>query len=406
MSGLRWRERLGRLDSLFLRLFLLMWVTLVLSHLVAFSVVSPMGTGWLERLPSQGAAALPPLPSLPLVPPSSGRWPEPGAAPASGPDRGPGAGPQPMRPPDPMTGPRQEPPARLRSGAPPPLWLDYLLRALLIGVGAAIGARWLSTPMRRLAQASATLSQGLAEGRDPPALDEAHGTKEVRDSAHAFNRMARALKQQFDQRSLHMAAVSHDLRTPLTRLRLRLEQLPDDAARAAGQDIRVMDELIDASLAVMREQSTGAPPLRLDLTALLQSLTDDLVEQGRPVQLDDTLPPVRVLARPASLRRIIDNLVGNALRYGGSARIGLQLAADQVTVRVDDDGPGIPPELLEHVLQPWVRLPVAGPGASPLPGSGLGLAIARDLAEREGGHLTLANRPEGGLRASLQLPIA
>lgn len=385
----RWFGRLRRLDTLFLRLFLLMWLTLVLSHLVAFSVVSPVRTGWLGLLPTLGADALPPVPSLPLPPPPDvpmDAWPA-GAT----------------SPPAALVEGLRLPPL---AGAPRPLWLDYLLRALLIGVGAAVGARWLSAPMRRLAQASTTLSQGLAEGRDPPALDEVHGTQEVRDSARAFNRMARGLKQQFDQRSLHMAAVSHDLRTPLTRLRLRLEQLPDEAARAAGQDIRVMDELIDASLAVMREQSTGAPPLRLDLVALLQSLADDLVEQGQPVQLHEGLPPVRVLARPASLRRIIDNLVGNALRYGGSARIGLQRLGDQVSVQVDDDGPGIPPDRLEHVLQPWVRLPVAGPGALPSPGSGLGLAIAHDLAGREGARLTLANRPEGGLRASLQLPVA
>jgi len=385
----RWFGRLRRLDTLFLRLFLLMWLTLVLSHLVAFSVVSPVRTGWLGLLPTLGADALPPVPSLPLPPPPDApmdAWPAGATSPPSA-----------------LVAGLRLPPF---AGAPRPLWLDYLLRALLIGVGAAIGARWLSAPMRRLAQASTTLSQGLTEGRDPPALDEVHGTQEVRDSARAFNRMARGLKQQFDQRSLHMAAVSHDLRTPLTRLRLRLEQLPEEAARAAGQDIRVMDELIDASLAVMREQSTGAPPLRLDLVALLQSLADDLVEQGQPVHLDDALPPVRVLARPASLRRIVDNLVGNALCHGGVAHIGLHRSGDQVTVQVDDDGPGIPPDQLEHVLRPWVRLPAAGPGAAPPPGSGLGLAIARDLTEREGAHLTLSNRPEGGLRASLQLPVA
>ncbi len=232
---------------------------------------------------------------------------------------------------------------------------------------------------------------------------------EVRDSARAFNRMAQTLKHQFDQRSLHMAAVSHDLRTPLTRLRLRLEQLPADLARAAGDDIRVMDELINASLAVVREQSTGSPPLLMDLGALLQSLADDLTEQGQAVTLPETLPAARVRVHPASLRRILDNLVGNALRHGGSARLALQVAGGQATVVVDDDGPGIAPEQLERVFQPWVQLPPEaahyGAGAAPL-GSGLGLAIARDLALREGGRLHLSNRPEGGLRATLALPTA
>lgn len=395
----RWRERLGRLDSLFLRLFLLMWVTLVLSQLVAFSIVSPVGTQWVGRLSTDGAAALPPLPSLP-----------PGNPLVGGMDGGPPPRGSAWRPPAPP-GFRSEGDRPLAGGGDLParaLWLDYMLRALLIGVGAAIGARWLSVPMQRLAQASTTLSKGLAEGRAPPALDDTRGTVEVRDSARAFNRMAQALKHQFDQRSLHMAAVSHDLRTPLTRLRLRLEQLPSDAARAAGADIRAMDELIDASLAVVREQSTGAEPALLDLGALLQSLTDDLTEQGLPVVLDGdggTALAVRVRAHPASLRRVMDNLVGNALRHGGVARLGCRWVDGWAEVTVDDDGPGIPPEQLERVFQPWVRLP-EGTGASGSgSGSGLGLAIARDLTQREGGTLTLSNRPEGGLRASLRLPL-
>lgn len=392
MNLTAWRERLRRIDTLFLRLFLLMWVTLVISHLFAFSVVSPAGTGWVARLPSEGVSALPPLPSLPPVGPLEAGGPREGAPPP----------PWSVQRPLPRDGaPGQGMPARS-------LWLDFALRALLIGVGAAIGARWLSAPMRRLAQASATLSQGLAEGRDPPALDEGRGTAEVRASAQAFNRMAQALKQQFEQRSLHMAAVSHDLRTPLTRLRLRLEQLPAEAAQAAAQDIRAMDELIDASLAVVREQSTGAPAALMDLGALLQSLVDDRAEQGQPVALAepvDDAPPLRVRAHPASLRRIVDNLVDNALRYGRVARLDARLdggAAGQVRVTVDDEGPGIAPEFIPQVLRPWVRLS-SGEGAS---GSGLGLAIAHDLAQREGGCLLLENRAEGGLRATLVLPAA
>lgn len=384
------RRRLRRIDTLFLRLFLLMWLTLVISHLVAFSVVSPARTGWITRLPGEGVAALPPLPSLPPVGPMdriNAPGPGAGALPPPGP-----AGPQPF------TGQNHGLPARS-------LWLDFALRALLIGVGAAIGARWLSAPMRRLAQASTTLAQGLDEGRDPPALDEGRGTVEVRESARAFNRMAQALRHRFKQRSLHMAAVSHDLRTPLTRLRLRLEQLPEAAAQAAGQDIHAMDELIDASLAVVREQSIVTPPALMDLGALLQSLADDRAEQGQAVTLRDPAEgelALRVRARPASLRRILDNLVDNALRYGHAARLALRSAEGGVAVAVDDDGPGIAPEQIERVLQPWVRLT----GDTAAPGSGLGLAIAHDLALREGGRLTLANRPGGGLRATLWLPLA
>ena len=382
MSVSRLRERLRRLDSLFLRLFLLMWVTLVISNLVAFSVVSPFGTSWMGRLSTEGVSALPPLPSLP-----------------------------PGRELRPEVRDREPHGERDKDGWPVmparSLWLDYALRALLIGVGAALGARWLSAPMRRLAQASGTLSQGLAEGCDPPALDERFGTVEVRDSAHAFNTMARALKHQFEQHGLHMAAVSHDLRTPLTRLRLRLEQLPAETAQAAAQDIRAMDELIDASLAVVREQATAVAPSLMDLGAMLQSLADDRAELGQPVSLAEGAGPLRVRARPASLRRIVDNLVDNALRYGHRARLSAQAGEAGVVVTVDDEGPGIATAQLQRVMQPWVRLQGDSPSGEGRPtGSGLGLAIALDLAQREGGRLSLNNRAEGGLRATLWLPLA
>lgn len=398
------RERLRRIDTLFLRLFLLMWVTLVISNLVAFSVASPFGTSWMGRLSTEGAAALPPLPSLP----PDGLVDMPHRPPEiPGSDHRPNMADRP--PPDGRNGDR----VRDSDGWPVmparSLWLDYLLRALLIGVGAAIGARWLSAPMRRLAHASGTLSQGLAEGRDPPALDEGLGTVEVRDSAHAFNSMARALKHQFEQHGLHMAAVSHDLRTPLTRLRLRLEQLPPETAHAAAQDIRAMDELIDASLAVVREQATAMPPSLMDLGAMLQSLADDRAELGQAVSLDEPAEgatPLRVRARPASLRRIVDNLVDNALRYGQRAQLAVRAGEGGVLVTVDDEGPGIAPGQLQRVMQPWVRLQPDGPAGERPSGSGLGLAIALDLAQREGGRLSLDNRAEGGLRATLWLPLA
>ncbi|MGM9427398.1 ATP-binding protein [Hydrogenophaga sp. MI9] len=397
--------RLRRLDTLFLRLFLLMWVTLVISNVVAFSAASPFGTSWVGRLSTEGVAALPPLPSLPPEGLMDLR-----RAPPGQPGRAPGPAPRPDG------ADRPEHVHRDGDGWPVmparSLWLDYALRALLIGVGAAIGARWLSAPMRRLAQASGTLSQGLAEGRDPPALDERLGTVEVRDSAQAFNTMARALKHQFEQHGLHMAAVSHDLRTPLTRLRLRLEQLPPETAHAAAQDIRAMDELIDASLAVVREQATAVPPALMDLGAMLQSLADDRAELGQPVSLAEPAEdaaPLRVRARPASLRRIVDNLVDNALRYGHCARLSAQAGEGGVVVTVEDEGPGIAPAQLQRVMQPWVRLQAEGPAGGPdgrPSGSGLGLAIALDLAQREGGRLGLDNRTEGGLRATLWLPLA
>jgi protein-histidine pros-kinase len=365
-----------RFDTLGLRLFVLMWVTLVLSHLVAYTLALPLaaprgGPSATERLnPGQ-------LPTLPSLPPGSPF------------DRGapPGA---------PSTG-----------GGPPPalpaavLWLDYALRGLVIALGAALGARWLSAPMRRLSRASRELSQGLARGQPPPVLDERRGTVEVREVAQVFNGMAQQLQEQFDARGMHLASVSHDLRTPLTRLRMRLEDAEPTLADAANADIHEMSEMIDATLDVLHEQRAGSQAQRVDLRALLEAATDDLRATGHEVGLIDG-PPLFAQARPAALKRVLANLLGNALRYGGSAQLALQLADDGVLITVDDRGPGIPPEQLELAFRPWVRLHGAHPHARS--GHGLGLAIARDLAERDGGRLTLENRAEGGLRARLWFP--
>lgn len=399
-----WRRH----DTLALRLFVLMAVTLVLSHLAAFFTVVPgdgpgaAGGSRLANLPT--LTSLPPGGLVPEQAPAGGGPISPPAPPP--PDaRGPGGTPPgapPSPPPDGPGGPGGPPNA---AGTAPPalpasaLWLDYLIRFTVIALGAAIGARWLARPMKRLARASTTLAQGLVDGRPPPQLDERHGTVEMRETAQVFNHMARRLAEQFDTRSLHMAAISHDLRTPLTRLRMRLELLN---AHEAIADVHEMDQMIGDALAVLREQRDDVPAEPVDLAALVQALVDDLADQG----LDATatsLPPARVRAHPAALRRVIGNLLGNALRYGQRARVCIAPAGPRVELWIDDDGPGIPAAQVEQAFRPWQRL--AGAEGRPS-GHGLGLAIARDLAERDGATLTLANRPEGGLRARLDLPAA
>ncbi|MBT9487022.1 MAG: HAMP domain-containing protein [Rubrivivax sp.] len=360
-----------RFDTLGLRLFVLMWVVLVVSHGVAFWLSLPLGLGDL------------------------GPPPQPGAGPGAG---GPPPGPPPGLPPV-----RALPPADLPSTVQ---WVDLLLRAAVIALGAALGARWLARPMRQLSRAADSLSQRLARHEPLPVLDEHQGTAEVRRSAAVFNQMAQRLQAQFDARGLHLAAVSHDLRTPLTRLRMRLEDGPPALAQAAAQDIHEMTEMIDSTLAVLREQRDGSPPGLLQLRAAVAAVVDDLSDSGQAVRTVRAVhlldgPEHRVCARPAALRRIVGNLVGNALRYGGSATLQLHAMPDGgVALHVDDRGPGIPAERIDDAFRPWVRLTEAHARS----GHGLGLAIARDLAERDGGRLTLANRPEGGLRATLWLP--
>ena len=370
------RMNLRRFDTLGLRLFVLLWVTLVLSHVVAFSLSMPLGLG--ERGPKvSDRLTRDPLPTLGSLPPGG---PFDAGPPAAGPPRGP---------------PGDGAPRGLPGSV---LWLDYGLRGLVIALGAALGARWLSAPMRRLSRASRELSQGLARGRPPPVLDESRGTVEVREVAHVFNGMAQRLQEQFDARGMHLASVSHDLRTPLTRLRMRLEDADPALADGANADIHEMSEMIDATLDVLREQREGSQAQMVDLRALLVAMADDLRATGQDVGFEDG-PELRAMARPAALKRVLANLVGNALRYGGSARLALRREDEGIVVTIDDRGPGIPAEQLELAFRPWVRLTTSHARS----GHGLGLAIARDLAERDGGTLTLQNRPEGGLRARLVL---
>jgi len=366
---------LRRFDTLFLRLFLLMWLTLAASHFTAFMItMNTLEPPNAHRTLDQRLEILQPLPSLPPGNPFT-------------------SGELTLPPPAFAQAPRPGQPRGL-------LWRDYAIRMLVIGIGAWIGARWLAAPMRRLTAAASDLSQRLERGDDAPHLDAHRGTHEVRAMAAVFNRMARRLQEQFDLRGFQMAAVSHDLRTPLTRLRMRLESLPrEPLTQSAIADVREMDELIDGALAVLREQRDGTEPSAVDAHALLQSICDDLVEQGHDVTLDAPPAGLRVRARPAALRRVLGNLVGNALRYGGRARLALVGTAERVEIMVDDDGPGIPPDELEHVFQPWVRLDAARSRA----GDGLGLAIARNLAERDGGSIKLENLAGAGLRATLRM---
>jgi signal transduction histidine kinase len=427
-------------DTLFKRLFALMWLALVVSHLVAFLVVTR------HHAPG-GARPLPTFPSLPpmsrlgatAAAPSSAAGPGAGAAAASAGreprDAGEGAPPAPPRDgpfdgpfdgprgPDGPSGPGPAGPADFGGpagggpGASPPgaapdgvpalpageLLLDYGIRFTLIGVAAWLGARWLSRPMRALSAAARTLGAALARGEPTPRLAEHAGTIEVRETARVFNEMSRQLAEQVDGRALLVAAISHDLRTPLTRIRMRLEAHEDDPlAQRSIADIREMDELIESALEVFRGPGRQEPPQVTDVLALVQSFTDDLADLGQPVTIAGT--PALARVHPVAARRAVANVVSNALRYGQRADVRVGVAGGEVEIVVDDTGPGIPPAQLEAVMRPFFRLESSRSRLTG--GSGLGLYIARDLVTREGGTLTLANRPEGGLRARIALPRA
>ncbi len=391
-------------DTLFKRLFVLMWVALVVSHLCAFlavhSFVGPPGGTQRNGMP------LPPV--LPALPPG-----------ALMPDAGPGGPPRGR--PGPPPGFEGTPPpgdlAAMEGSGPPPgppagglpagaLWLDYGVRLLVIGLAAWLGARWLSAPMRRLAGASQALGHSLGKASDAqpatPPLDERRGTLEVRQAAQVFNAMAARLVEQFQAQGLLMAAISHDLRTPLARMRLRLEQMHAEQAAACISDLHEMDGLIGSVLDLVRDQHSPAALQRVDVLALVQALADDLGEQGLPVSVQG--PPALALAQPAALNRVLSNLVGNALRHAGSAEVTVSSVRGKTHVFVEDRGPGIPAGQLDDVFKPFYRLASSASAGST--GSGLGLHIARDLLQRQGGQLHLSNRPGGGLRAEVVLPAA
>jgi len=409
MSTRWWADTLGK------RLFLLLWVTLVLSHLLGFWLAHPQVNEPGHR---DGGPGLHPGWFLPSLPPIMGLH----GVPPGGPDQDrPHLGPPPHdRPPfvDADTAPFHAPMDELRPDhdpgpsqaalphhAPPSLWLDYAARVLVMGLAAWLGSRWLTAPMRRLTQASQDLEQAVSRGGALPVLDEQRGPLEVRQTAHVFNQMAKGLHDQFAQRGLMMAAVSHDLRTPLTRLRMRLESLrPDPVAERCVDDVNDINAMIESVLDVMHEERRQEAPRSVDLLAMVQAMADDLQEAGEPVTASGE--QVTLSVQPVAFKRVLNNLVHNALRYGHAADIRISRQAGQpgeVIITVDDRGPGIAPDQLEAVFKPFVRLDNSR--SRDTGGVGLGLYIARELVHRHGGRIRLLNRPEGGLRAELTLPM-
>lgn len=228
------------------------------------------------------------------------------------------------------------------------------------------------------------------------------GPRELRDLTHAFNLMQARQARFVGDRTRLLAAISHDLRTPITSLRLRVALIDDPAlSQAMAQTLAVMSAMVEETLVFAREDGRGEPTTMLDLSQLCAEVVDEYRVAGHDIVLQ--APPSQPLrGRPLALRRAVSNLAGNAIRHGGRARLHLhRTGAGEIVLDVDDDGPGIPPEQMAHVFEPYFRADAAHGG-----GVGLGLAIARSCVQSHGGTLTLANRSAGGLRARIELPAA
>lgn len=261
-----------------------------------------------------------------------------------------------------------------------------------------LAVRRLTRPLSVLARAADELGRDLHR----PPLPE-RGPLEVRAAIAAFNTMQARLRDYIYERTRILTALSHDLRTPITRLRLRAELLDDEALKAKFvHDLQEMESMTGATLAFLRGFEEGEPVQSVDLMALLESLQTDCLDTGYDVQLEGWVAGP-VLLRPRALRRCLDNLVTNAVRYGGGGRVrvGVEQAGADVVIRVRDTGPGIPEAELEKVFEPYYRL--EGARSREGGGTGLGLSIARNIAELHGGSLLLRNHPDGGLEAVLTL---
>jgi len=288
---------------------------------------------------------------------------------------------------------------RMPGGAPLPrnLFVNLSLLVLLLVIVLYIAARNITRPLSELARAADSL------GRDTRAVPQIaeQGARELRDAARAFNTMQDRLHRYLDSRTRVLAAMSHDLKTPLTRLRLQVEALDNEPMQARiGRELDEMESMVREALALFRGLDDGEPASALDVDALVAQIRDEFRDMGATVTLTGhALRPF--VGKPQALKRCLTNLIANAVKFGTRADIQIEDGAD-LLIRVRDRGPGIPEEELERVFEPFHRLESSRNRDSG--GTGLGLSIARDIAQAHGGSLLLANLPGGGLEATLRLP--
>lgn len=268
-----------------------------------------------------------------------------------------------------------------------------VLLAAVIAVS-MLAVRWATRPLKALADAA----DGLGRNIDRPPMPE-KGPAEVVRAARAFNTMQERLARYIRERAATLAAMSHDLKTPVNRLRLRAELLEDtEVKKKISQDLEEMESMILGTLEFMRGGETTEKPQPVDINALLASLQGDAQDTGAQVIIEGTASRPYV-GRPQALKRCFGNLLDNAVKYGGAAKVLVEDRPDRLVVRIRDRGPGIPEAELERVFEPFYRLEASR--SRDTGGTGLGLSIARQIAQANGGTLTLHNLKGGGLEAVL-----
>lgn len=285
----------------------------------------------------------------------------------------------------------------------PPFLADVaVLYILVVGLVAAVTAYSLilraTEPLSRFGEHAAEIGRNL----DSPPLPE-DGPEEVRFAARAFNRMHAQLKRLVHGRTEMLAAISHDLRTPIARLRLRTELLPDTPDRTKLMaTLAEMEDMVNAVLAFIRGAAPQEPERTIEMTSFVDSICSDMADAGMPVALVDSWKEIRFSCRPLALRRALQNLIDNAVKYAGSVEVRLRDEASHIVIEVLDRGPGLGPEQIDKVIMPFYRGEISRNRETG--GHGLGLSIASSIANAHGGELQIRNRDGGGLEVSLRLP--
>lgn len=276
------------------------------------------------------------------------------------------------------------------------LWSLAILLVFTVAV-TLFAVRWVTNPLATLAHAADDLGRDIQR---TPLIEK--GSLEVRRAARAFNNMQARIIRFLQDRSRIMAAISHDLKTPITRLRLRAELLEDEGLKDKFlDDLEEMETMVQGSLDFMRGMDSKEPVQNIDINALLESLQGDAEDMGHHVGIEGAAWSPYA-GKPLELKRCLSNLLNNAIEYGGGVNMTIEDSAAVLRIRVSDTGPGIPDDKMEQVFEPFYRL--EGSRSRKTGGTGLGLSIARNIARAHGGELILKNRPEGGLETTLNLP--
>jgi signal transduction histidine kinase len=276
--------------------------------------------------------------------------------------------------------------------------ISLAVTAVILSLIGGLCARQIARPLRRLAASA----EAVGRGENVPPLPE-NGPDDIRKTTEAFNRMQARLFRFVEDRTRMLAAIGHDLRSPLTSLRLRAEFVndPETQQRMLGT-IDEMQSMTESMIALARGEATIEETRIVDLNALLGSLCDDLIDLGQPIHYRDTTK-ITYRCRPDGLRRAVRNLIENAVRYAGAAEVSIEHSSGSIELVIADRGPGIPEQMNEKVFAPFFRL--ENSRSRETGGVGLGLSIARAIARHHGGDITLSSN-EPGLRAVLSLPRA